>query len=26
MRKLVFAGLHIRSDVYDGILSALEEL
>ena len=25
LRKLILAGLHIRSDVYDGILSALEE-
>lgn len=26
LRKLVLAGLYIRSDVYDGILSALEEI
>ena len=26
LRKLIQAGLYVRSDVYDGILSALEEL
>jgi predicted nucleic acid-binding protein len=26
LRKLILAGLHVRSDVYDGILSALKEL
>lgn len=26
LRKLILAGLHVRSDVYDGILSTLEEL
>ena len=26
LRKLILEGLHVRSDIYDGILSALEEL
>lgn len=26
LRKLILAGLHVRADVYDGILSTLEEL